>query len=105
MVNIRQPELVCPVYDDCVGIGDIETRFDDRSADQHINFAINEFDHDLFKCPSRHLAMCHCYTSLWTEFLNPARHFLDRSYPVVYNKYLPASLEFSGDGFFDYQII
>src|SRR5688572_8739841 len=57
LVQLRQPERVGPVDDDRVRVRDVETRLDDRRADEDVRRAGREREHDLLELALRHLAV------------------------------------------------
>ena len=90
LVELCQTEHIRPVDDQGIGTGDIESRFNDGGADQHVNFVVDEIHHDLFEFISGHLTMGHGNAGLRGEFLNGLSHAMDGLDPVVHDKHLAA---------------
>ena len=63
-MQVRQPEVMGAVDDDCVGIGDVEAALDDGCGDEHIVVVVHKIHHHLLKLLWRHLAVCYCHTSI-----------------------------------------
>ena len=57
LVEVAQAEAVGAIYDDGIGIRDIEAAFDDGRGEEDIGFAIDESGHDFFEFVAIHLAM------------------------------------------------
>lgn len=99
LVELGEAELVGIFDDEGVGVGDIESGFDDGGADEDIDFALDESDHDRFEFFLVHLSVTDGDTGLGDEFLDFVRDVIDAINAVVDKEDLSASGEFSEDGF------
>ena len=90
---------------DRIYIGNIHTRLDDRSGDQHINLPFNKGIHDLFQLMFLHLSMGKCNICLRYQFLDPMCHLCDSLYPVIDIVDLSLSCQFPADGSADHLFI
>ena len=57
LIELGEPEHVCPVDDKRVRARDVEAAFDNRGREQHIIFALIEGGHDVFELARRHLSV------------------------------------------------
>ena len=57
LVELGEAERVGAVDDDRVGVGDVEPRFDDRRADEHVGLAVGEREHHALERALAHLAV------------------------------------------------
>src|SRR2546430_7312856 len=105
LVELRQAHPVGIDHHDGVRIGDIETRLDDRGADQHVRFALDELDHDIGECGLRHLAMADHDAGLRHQSLDALLGLFDRLDSVVDVKHLAAALQFALDDLFDQVVV
>src|SRR5512133_32263 len=80
--------MMCIVNEDCVGIRDIETGFDNGSGNQHIIISLYEIEHYVFDLFAFHLAVNNCNPDVGTD---PAQMIADLLYvlnPVMHKEYL-----------------
>ena len=57
LVKIGQTELIGPVDDEGVDVGDVQAALDDGGTDQDVRFSGCEIQHHLLQLGLRHLAM------------------------------------------------
>ena len=101
LVELGQPEGVGAVDQDRVGVGDVEARFDDGRAQQHVRFAAVELQHRGFQRPRVHLAVSDDEPGLRHQVLQPRAHPFDVLHAVVHEEDLPAAAQLPKDGFPD----
>lgn len=57
LIELAEAEVFDVVDNDGVGVGDVESVFDDRGRDEDVDFAANEAEHDGFELAFGHLAV------------------------------------------------
>ncbi len=55
LVELGEAEIVGPMHDQRIGVGDVEARFDDGRRQQHVELAVVEGIHDVVEFARRHL--------------------------------------------------
>src|SRR5580658_4333218 len=83
LVKFRQAEAVGTVDEDSVGLGDVQTVFDDSCSHHYVGFISYEFEHDAFELFFAHLAVADDYASFGNEFLNEGSERIYRFDAVV----------------------
>ena len=83
LIQLRQAKPVRILNDNGVYIGDIQTRFYNRSGNQHINLSFYKLVHDFFQFPLIHLSMGVCHHCLRHQFGNLSCHDIHIGYPIV----------------------
>ena len=97
LIQIGETKLVRPIDDDSVCVRYIETAFDDRGANEHIDFPGNESRHNAFQFVGIHLAMPDLNSRLWTKIDDPIPHPLNTRYAIVQEEYLTLPFELAID--------
>ena len=97
LVQIGQAKPVCAIDDDRVRIWDVETTFDNRRANKHIDFSSNESRHYSLQFSRIHLAVASFHPCLWTKVHNPVARTLDCLHTIVQEENLPAAFQLSID--------
>jgi len=82
-----------------IDIGDIQSRFNDRCGNKHIDLTADKIIHDPLQLAFLHLSMCKCHICLRYQILEKGRHFRDRVDTVIYIVDLPASGKLTPDRF------
>ena len=98
LVELRQTELVGPVDDDRVGIGDVQPTLDDGGADQNIEFAFGESQHGFLQLSFWHLAVGDLHRSFRDDLADAIGNLLDALHPIVHEKHLAVAVEFPQNG-------
>jgi hypothetical protein len=101
LIELGEAELVGILDDEGVGVGDVESGFDDGGADEDINFALDESDHNRFEFFLVHLSVTDRDTGLGDEFFDFFGDVIDAVDAVEDEENLSASGEFAEDGFAD----
>ncbi len=101
LVELGQAEAVGAVDDDRIGRGNIQTRSDNRRADQHVEFAPDKLRHGLFDVRRFHLAVHHADFRLRDEPLHQMGDGIDGAHPVMDKKDLAAPRQFGLHGGLD----
>ena len=99
LVQLGQAETVGAVDDDGVGVGDVDARFDDRRAQQHVEALLVEIEHHLFQLALRHLPVGDADARLGHQFLQVVAHAADAFHVVVQEIHLAAAGQFALEGF------
>lgn len=99
LIELGEAELVGILDDEGVGVGDVESGFDDGGADEDINFALDESDHDRFEFFLIHLSVTDGDAGLGDEFFDFFGDVIDAVDAVEDEENLSASGEFAEDGF------
>lgn len=95
MVQLGQTQAVCAVNDDRVGRGYVDSRFDDRGAQQNVITLLIEAFHDFFQLALRHLAVGYRDTRFRYQFFQACAAVVDGFDFVVQEISLSTSLEFA----------
>jgi hypothetical protein len=106
LVQLRQPELVCPVHDHGVRIRHIEAGLDDHRGHEDVYRALDEACHHfvelrLFESPVRHGD-----ARLWRgERTRPRRDRVDRLDPVVHEIHLARPVKLARERLLDQCVV
>ncbi len=98
MVEIGEAEAIGAVDEDGVGVGDVDSGFNDGGGEEDVCFVVNEGVHDGFEIVFVHLAVADedaCFGDEFSEF--PMDHF-DGFDAVVEEEDLAAALDFAAYG-------
>ncbi len=98
LVELRQTKLLCPVDNERVGVGEVETALDDRRAEQYVHPRLGEVDHNLLQLSLVHLAVGDDDPRFRHELLQPLAHNMNTLHPVVDEEDLTAAVELAQDG-------
>lgn len=101
LVELRKTEVVGVFDDQGVGVGDIESGFDDGRTDKDIDFTLDESDHNGFQFALAHLAVSNGDSGMGDEFFDAVGDVIDALYSVIDVEHLSASGEFAKDCFAD----
>ena len=101
-MQIAQAKILGLVNDDGVGIGNVEPRFDDVGGYQHVITPVDEIEEDVFELVAFHLAVTYANAHARTQLANHGGHVLDVAHPVVYKKYLSATVYLKIDGILNF---
>ena len=82
--------MVGAIDDHRVGVGDVESRLDDRRAHQQVDAVLDELAHHVLELALLHLAVRDRDFRLGHERAQMARHVVDVLDPVVHEEHLPA---------------
>ena len=69
-MQLGQAEHVGAVHDQSVRVRNVEARFNDRRAHEHVELVVPKVDDHLFKLMLGEFAVCDAYPRLGHEFLN-----------------------------------
>ncbi len=105
LVDLGQPQLVGLVDDDGVDVGDVEARFDDGGAGQHVDAPVHEVEHHLLQLVLRHLAVGDGDLRLGHDLPQMASHVVDALHAVVDEVDLAAAVELAQDGLADEPLV
>ena len=101
LMKLRQPKPVCVIYNDRIGIRNINSRFDNRRANQNIDLPKHKFYHRFFKFVFMHLPVRNTNPKFRYQLLNIISEFLDRLHPVMYKKNLSLPVQLKKHRSFD----
>ena len=85
--------MIGAVDNDGVGVGDVQSRFDDRRADQHVHMLVDEVVHHDLQLALLHLAVSDRDLGFGHQRAQMARHVVDVLDPVVDEEHLAAAVE------------
>ncbi len=105
LVELRQTELLRPVDDEGVGVGEVQPTFDDGRAEQNVHPRLGELDHDLLQLALAHLAVGDDNARLRHQLLQSFADDIDALHAVVDEEHLAAAVQFAQDGRADARII
>ncbi len=83
LVEISQSEAVGPVNEDGIGIGDVDTAFDDGGGEEDVRLPVDEGMHDLFQVVPSHLSVPHQDPGFRNQLLQAFPDHLDALDAVV----------------------
>jgi hypothetical protein len=83
LVQLRQAQLIGALDDQCVGLRNVETGFDDRRRDEHVSVAAQERVHLLLELALAHLSVRDEEAQLRCELTKLLRRLVDRLDAVV----------------------
>ena len=98
LVQLCEPELVGAVHDDRVGNRNVDARFDDGCADEHIELAPVELAHDALKFSLAHLAVGNANARFRNQLSEHLGAGLNGIHVVMKEIHLSAALEFADNG-------
>lgn len=98
LMQLREAKRVRTFDDQCVRVRDVQTGFDDRGTDQHVEVAFPESLHGLFESVLVHLTVRDDDASLRDEFTDLLGCLVDRADTVVYVEDLTVAQKFTPDG-------
>jgi hypothetical protein len=93
LMQLREAEPIRTIDDDGVCGGDVDAALDDRRADEHVEVAMVEREHDLLERALRHLSMRDADLRFRQELLEIARDALDVLDAVVHEVHLAAAAQ------------
>jgi hypothetical protein len=83
LIQVCQTKLIRSIDNDGVCIGNIETTFDDRRANEHVDFPGNKSRHHAFQFVRIHLPVPDFNSGRGTKIDDPITHSLDSRYAIV----------------------
>ena len=97
LVKIRQAIPIGIIDENRIGVGNIQSAFDDRRRDQHVEFAGDEVRHDFFEITFVHLAMADAKPRFGHEGFELLSNQVDVVDAIVDKKDLAAAIDFTQD--------
>ena len=97
LVELRQTEFVGAVDDNRIGVGKIETRLDDRRANQDLGLVVEKIDHDFFQFFGPHLAMRDGDFRFRNQIGQLERQAIDRFDAIMKKEHLTAAFQLAQD--------
>ena len=97
LMQIGQAIAIGFVDEDRVGVGNIESAFDDRRRQQQIELVIDEIDHHLLEFVVRHLAVADSDAGFGHDHPELVGEQLDIVDAIVNEVNLPAAAQFAKD--------
>ncbi len=97
LVELRQAKGVGAVHDERVRVGDIQPRFDDGGAQQHIDLSGGELLHHARERAFLHLPVTDADTRFGQQLFQVHHHRRDGLHAVVEEENLSAAFEFAAD--------
>ena len=98
LVKIGKAKEIRAINNDRIGIGNIQSTFDNCRRDKHVGIACYEGAHDRFELVLAHLTMADDDARLRTELSNALGDAFDCLDPVMKEIHLPAAHELPMDG-------
>src|SRR5215217_2942019 len=98
LIEIGEAEPIGAINDDCICVRNIQTAFDNRSANEHVDFSGDESRHHSFQFIGIHLAMSDFNSGLRAKMANSLPRPLDGRNAIMQEEHLPLALQFSIDG-------
>ena len=101
LVELGQPERICPIDDDRVGVRDVQAGLDDGGAHEDVRGTTGKGEHDLLQGALRHLTVPDHDPDAGQHRAQLLRLGLDRLDPVVHVEDLAAAVELAQDRVLD----
>ncbi len=98
LIELCQPQLVGAVHDNGVGIGNINTAFDNRRAQQQIETLVIEILHDLLQFFFAHLPVGGAYLCFRHQISKLFCNAFNRADFIMQKIDLPTATDFTQDG-------
>ena len=98
LVELRQAERVGAVYYQRVRVGYVQTRLDDRGADEHVGAPLGERYHGVLELVLGHLPVGNADGGLGDQHADVAGHVVDVVDPVVDEEDLALAVYLPADG-------
>ena len=95
LVHVGQAVAVGLVDEDRVGVGNIQSAFDDRRGEQNVVAVGDEVEHDFFEFRFRHLPMADANARLGDDLAQFVGHGLDVVDAVMHEEDLPVAVQFA----------
>ena len=93
-MQVAQAKLIGVIDDDCVGIGNIKTGFNDVGTNENIMFLVDKIEECFFELVRLHLAMRHGDINIRTDASDQRSDF-GKCFDTVMNKeYLATAIDF-----------
>ena len=96
---MRKSQPIGAIDDDGIGRGNVDAAFDDRRADEHVEAAMIEVEHDPLQRAFAHLSVGDTDVGLRQETHEVRRDRLDVLDPVVHEVNLAAAAQLPQHGF------
>ena len=93
LIQLSQAEGVGTIHEDCIGVGDIETGFDDSRGQQHVRFLPVKFQHYGLHQAGVHLTMRNNDSRLRNQISQPSAGAFDSVDSVVNEEHLAAATQ------------
>jgi len=93
LVELREAQSIGSINDDGVGGADIQTGFDDGSAQQNIERTAVEVAHNPFQALFRQLAVSHRQPRPWNQLFDQACHAMDALHAIMNEEDLSPSVQ------------
>ncbi len=100
-MQVTHPKLIRIVYDNRIGIRNIQARFYNVGANQNLVPPVNKIQQSTLQGFGFHLPVRHCNIGIRNQLVNHACDFWKRLYPVMHKENLPAAIDFVVDGILD----
>ncbi len=97
LMQLAEPKPIRLVDENRVGVGNIQSAFDDRRADQNVRLMPDEFQHHVFQLALGHLAVADDDPRIGHQLEDFIRHFRDVVNPVVDEIDLPLAIQLAHD--------
>ena len=94
LVELGKSQFIGIFNNQRVAVGHIHTRFDNRGADENVNFALQQPPPNVAEFLLPHFAVCHGDARLGEQFGNLCRTLVNGFDAVVQKIYLPAAAQF-----------
>src|SRR5690554_881084 len=101
-MQFTQSKLMCIIYNDGVGIGNIQPRLNNSGGNKHIVLPIYKVHHYFFQLCTLHLTMTYRCFDFGEQTVNIRLYLKDVLHTVVDNEDLTSSFYFITYGFTNY---
>ena len=105
LVELGEPELIRPVHDHRVGVGDVQPRLDDHRRHQHVHLTAHEARHHLVEIVLALLAVRHRDPRPRRERLHARRDRVDRLDAVVHEVHLAAAVQLARQRLLEQRVV
>ena len=98
LVELAQAEAVCIFNDQGIGIGNVQTGFNNGGAHKNLNVSLGHGGHDLSQSVLAHLPVGHAHRQAGNALLQGTGALVDGLRPIVQVEDLPAPFDLPADG-------
>ncbi len=98
LIELGQTKGVGSVYDEGIGVGDVQPRFNDGGRKQDVCLAQIEAMHHRCKLALRHLSVANIHAGFRNQLVEMHLHRFDGLYAVMHKEDLTTALEFAQNG-------
>src|SRR5438270_2753748 len=105
LIELRKSESIGAIDEHGVGVGHVQSGFDDHRRDEYVDLAVDEGAHHFLQVSLPHLSMAHTNTRARDDSPDMFRHTIDRFHSIVDEEHLAAAIELARNTFVDQSVV